>query len=212
MKFLKKGIFMLLLIALVGCAKTGENNDYATIQEKMINMETYASEGNVTYISNKGETTYGVIQLAKKDGKYILKTTTPENVAGNIILFDGNIVWQYNPKLDSKISVGEKDKMERKEISIFTFLENHIKSKDIALQTANMEDELYTILEAKIPGGNKFFATEKLWINNKTKLPEKLVIYDTDNKERVIFNITKFEYNKELNDEMFKIENIEKDK
>ena len=210
MKILKKGIFVLSLFALVGCSKIVKNDDYPTIQEKMINMETYSSSGNVTYISNKGQTSYNINQYVKKDGKYILKTNTPEDFAGNIILFDGNILWQYNPKLDSKISVGEKDKMERKEISLFSFLENHTKSQDIAMETANIDDEMYTILEAKIPGGNKFFDSEKLWINNKTKSPEKLVIYDTEGKERIILEIKEFEYNPNFEDEMFKIENIEK--
>lgn len=210
MKIFKKGIFVLSLFALVGCSKIVKNDDYPTIQEKMINMETYSSSGNVTYISNKGQTSYNINQYVKKDGKYILKTNTPEDFAGNIILFDGNILWQYNPKLDSKISVGEKDKMERKEISLFAFLENHTKSQDIAMETANIDDEMYTILEAKIPGGNKFFYSEKLWINNKTKSPEKLVIYDTEGKERIILEIKEFEYNPNFEDEMFKIENIEK--
>lgn len=210
MKFFKKSFFILSLFVFVGCSKIVTNEDYPTIQEKLVNMETYSSSGNVTYISNKGQTSYDINQYVKKDGKYILKTNTPEDFAGNIILFDGNILWQYNPKLDSKISVGEKDKMERKEISLFSFLENHTKSKDIAMETSNIDDSVYTILEAKIPGENKFFDSEKLWINNKTKLPEKLVIYDTEGKERIVLEIKEFEYNPNLEDEMFKIENIEK--
>lgn len=213
MKILKKGIFILLSFLLVGCSKGGANgDDYATIQEKIINMESYSSNGNVKYISNKGETVYDIKQSVRKDGKYIIETINPESVAGSIILFDGNIVWQYNPKLDSKISVGDKDKLERKEISIFAFLENHLKSKDIAMQTSNVDDEVYIILEAKIPSGNKYFSTEKLWLNNKTKSPEKLIIYDSEGKERVVLTFENFEYNPKLTDEMFNVENIVKSK
>lgn len=212
MKKLKIIISLLFLITLIGCSKLQSNDDYPTIQEKLMNMESYSLEGNVKYISNKGETQYDIEHLVKKDGKYLIKTNTPENVSGNIVLFDGDILWQYNPKLDSKISVGNKDKMERKELSLFSFLENHIKSQDIAMETANMDNEIYTILEAKIPGTNRFFQTEKLWINNKTKNPEKLVIFDSEGKERVVLNIKNFQYNKEIEDEMFNIENIEKNK
>lgn len=212
MKKLKIIISLLFLITLIGCSKLQSNDDYPTIQEKLMNMESYSLDGNVKYISNKGETQYDIEHLVKKDGKYLIKTNTPENVSGNIVLFDGDILWQYNPKLDSKISVGNKDKMERKELSLFSFLENHIKSQDIAMETANMDNEIYTILEAKIPGTNRFFQTEKLWINNKTKNPEKLVIFDSEGKERVVLNIKNFQYNKEIEDDIFNIENIEKNK
>lgn len=212
MKILKKGLFIIFTFLLVGCSNSISGDDYATIQEKIMNMESYSSQGNVKYISNKGETSYDIKQSVKKDGKYIIETISPEAVAGNIILFDGSIVWQYNPKLDSKISVGDKDKLERKEISIFSFLENYVKSKDVALETSNIDDQIYTILEAKIPGNNKYFSTEKLWLNNETKVPEKLIIYDTDGNERVVLTFNKFEYNAELSDEIFNIENIAKTK
>lgn len=212
MKILKKGIFIFLVFFLVGCGNKNNGEDYVTIQEKIMNMESYFCEANVKYISNKGENSYDIKQSVKKDGRYLIETISPENVQGNVILFDGGIVWQYNPKLDSKISVGDKDKLERKEISLFSFLENHIKSKDISMQTATIDDEVYTILEAKIPGDNNYFSTEKLWLNNKTKVPEKLVIYDKDEKERVILTFNKFEYNKDFKDEIFNIENIAKTK
>ena len=118
------------------------------------------------------------------------------------------MLWQYNPNLDSKISVGDKDKMERKEICLFTFLENYLKSKDVALETANIDESVYTILEAKIPGGNKYFDSEKLFINNETTLPERLVIYDTEGKERVLVTYNNFVYNPEIEDSKFNVENI----
>ena len=208
MKLLKKSFFIMFVLALAGCSKASDTNEYATIQDKLVNMESYSCEAEVTFYSNKGENKYIINQQAKNDGRYIIETISPDSVKGNIILFDGNMVWQYNPILDSKISVGDKDKMERKEISLFTFLENHLKSKDIALETANMDESIYTILEAKIPGSNKYFDSEKLFINNETKLPEKLVIYDTNGKERILVTYNNFVYNPEIQDSKFNVENI----
>lgn len=208
MKLLKKSFFILISIILVGCSSKISGEEYATIQEKFINMKSYSCNANVTFYSNKGENTYNIIQQAKKDGKYFIKTNAPEDVKGNVIVYDGNLVWQYNPEMDSKISIGDKDKMERKEICLFTFLENHIKSKDVTLETSKVDDSMYLILEAKIPQKNKYFSSEKLWINNKTKLPEKLVIYDEDNKERVKVEYIEFTYNPQIEDSEFDVENI----
>lgn len=208
MKILKKSFFIMLVFLITGCSKTNSTDDYVNIQEKFINMEAYSCNANVVFYSNKGENKYIISQQAKNDGKYYIETTYPEEVKGNVILFDGNILWQYNPSLDSKISVEDKEKIERKEICLFSFLENHLKSKDIALETANIDDNVYTILEAKIPGGNKYFDSEKLFINNETKMPEKLVIYDTEGKERVLVSYDNFVYNPKIEDSKFDIENI----
>ena len=208
MKILKKSFFIMFVLALAGCSKASDTDEYANIQDKLVNMESYSCEAEVTFYSNKGENKYTINQQAKNDGRYFLETTSPDSVKGNIILFDGNMLWQYNPNLDSKISVGDKDKMERKEICLFTFLENYLKSKDVALETANIDESIYTILEAKIPGGNKYFDSEKLFINNETTLPERLVIYDTEGKERVLVTYNNFVYNPEIEDSKFNVENI----
>lgn len=210
MKLLKKSFFIMLTFALVGCSKGNNNStdDYVNIQDKFVNMQSYSCNADVTFYSNKGENTYTISQQAKNDGRYYIETTAPDNVKGNVILYDGNMLWQYNPNLDSKVSVGDKDKMARKEICLFTFLENHLKSKDVALETANIDESIYSVLEAKIPGGNKYFDSEKLWINNETKQPEKLVIYDVDGKERVLVSYDNFVYNPKIEDSKFNIENI----
>lgn len=208
MKLLKKSFFVALTFLLVGCSKGNSSEDYATIQDKFVNMEAYSSNADVTFYSNKGENTYKIKQQAKNDGRYYIETIEPDNLKGNIIIFDGNMLWQYNPNLDSKLYVGDKDKMARKEICLFTFLENHLKSKDIALETANIDENIYSVLEAKIPGGNKYFDTEKLWINNETKQPEKLVIYDVEGKERILVKYDNFVYNPKIEDSEFDIENI----
>ncbi|WP_250278402.1 hypothetical protein [[Clostridium] colinum] len=211
MNFLKKSFFIMLIFILAGCSKNKEDkDDYVSVQEKFVNMEAYSCNAEVTFYSNNGENKYNIAQQAKNDGRYYIEATSPDNVKGNIILFDGNILWQYNPTLDSKISVGDKDKMARKEICLFSFLENHLKSKDIALETANIDDNVYSVLEAKIPGGNKYFDSEKLWINNETKAPEKLIIYDTEGKERILVEYDNFIYNPQIQDSKFDIENIAK--
>lgn len=208
MKTIKKLLLFIMSTLLVGCIKGEVINEYNNIQKKLTNMDSYSSKINVKYISNKGENEYNLFQQAKKNGKYKIETLSPEMVKGNIIIFDGKMVWQYNKNLNSKISIGEKDKLERKEISIFSFLENQAKSNEVAIETANTNEGIYTILEANIPGDNKYFNNEKLWVNNETKNPEKLIIYDKDGKERVIVTYEDFKYNPNLEDTLFNIENI----
>lgn len=220
MKYLKMMIIILSCVFLSGCGNKKEEsvNGYKDIQEAIMNMESYTAEIQVTYISNKGENVYDIMQVAKKDGKYILETTSPETLKGNVIMYDGRLIWHYNPSVDAKISVIDNEKLERREINLFSFLQNHLKSNNIAVETSTSQNEkdgesenIYTILEAVIPSDNTYFSTEKLWLNNSSNLPEKLVIYDKEGKERVIVNFDNFVYNPTLEDSVFDIESIKQD-
>ena len=47
-------------------------------------------------------------------------------------------------------------------------------------------------------------ATEKVWIDNETLKPLKLVIYDKDDNERYVMIYNEFEYNPEMDESVFK--------
>lgn len=208
MKFLKTVIIILSISMLVSCANKSSLSEYEKIQQKLMSAESYKTFAKVEYISNKGSNEYEINQIAKKTGEYRIETLKPDAVSGNLIIFDGNMVWQYNPRVDSKISVGVPDKAERKEITIFSFLENHLKSKDISVETTTENKTNFTVLEASIPGDNKYFATEKLWFDNNSLKPVKLIIYDKENKERVIVSYETFEYDVNIENDLFKINDI----
>ena len=208
MKFLKTVIIILSISMLVSCANKSSLSEYEKVQQKLMSAESYKAFAKVEYISNKGSNEYEINQIAKKTGEYRIETLKPDAVSGNLIIFDGNMVWQYNPRVDSKISVGVPDKAERKEITIFSFLENHLKSKDISVETTTENKTNFTVLEASIPGDNKYFATEKLWFDNNSLKPVKLIIYDKENKERVIVSYETFEYDVNIENDLFKINDI----
>ena len=50
---------------------------------------------------------------------------------------------------------------------------------------------------------NSWFRGEKLWVNNESKLPERLAIYSADNKQIVVENFTKCEYNTQIDKDFF---------
>jgi outer membrane lipoprotein-sorting protein len=68
-----------------------------------------------------------------------------------------------------------------------------------------MDEGQCTVLEAIIPGSHPYLSSEKLWVDNKTSKPVKLVIYDPDGAERIIVTYGAFEYNVELDDSLFTI-------
>ncbi len=201
---MKKLLFLLTLIMLTACS--GKSEKYPTIQEKLTQMTSYRTKAELSYISNKGTTSYNTIISAKSDGKYRIDITSPQDYAGNVLMYDGKLVWHYNPHLaDNKISANPPDKASRREIILFSFLENYAKSMETTVTTSKNEGSLSTVLEAELPGESPILAREKLYINNEEMLPEKLVIYDSENNERIVVKFDNFEYNQKLEDNIFNI-------
>lgn len=195
----------LAITALTACKR--ENlSEYDKIHEDLMAMTAYSCNAEIKYISNSGENTYKAKLIACSDGRYKIETTEPEAVKGGIIVNDGKMLWQYNPVAKQKVALGNPDKPERTQLNIFTFLNNMVKSQDVGLESASLDESLCTVFEAKIPGGLKLFSSEKLWVDNKSHNPTKLVIYDEEEKERVVVSFDNFEYNPEIKDSIFTLD------
>jgi outer membrane lipoprotein-sorting protein len=189
-----------VLVILCGC--TQNNTGYESVQDKLMNMESYRASVEINYFNKDGDNTYRAVQTADRSGRYKLVTYYPEKFKDCAILFDGKMIWQYNPNVEQKISIVAEDKPERSELNLFAFIQNYVKSSDGTVKTASVKNDTgkaeCTVLEATIGTQNKFLADEKLWVNNEDATPQKLVIYDSDGNERVELKFDEFEYNPEL--------------
>ncbi|MDR2649279.1 MAG: hypothetical protein LBB94_06120 [Clostridiales bacterium] len=185
-------------------SKAESQNAYEKIQTILVNIQSYMCEATVEYKSNKGSNVYNTIQKCKITGEYRVEVTGPEKVAGNVTLSDGKTIYQFNKKLSSKIAVATKESQERSEIFFTSFIKNYLKSNETSVSAAKMADDPCTALEAQIPGSHPYLASEKIWIDNTTLKPVKLIIYDPQGSERIIVTYKSFDYNVALEDSEFK--------
>ncbi|MDR1913242.1 MAG: hypothetical protein LBQ68_01980 [Clostridiales bacterium] len=197
-----------LVSLLVGCQdseaqKTAEQNTYEKIQQIFVNMKTYQSQATVEYKSNKSSNTYETLQKCRITGEYRVEVVGPEKVAGNITLSDGKTIYQFNTRISGKIAVATNETQERSEIFLTSFIKNYLKSMEVSISVAKLANDPCTTLEAKIPGDHPYLSSEKLWVDNKTLKPVKLIIYDPQGSERIIVTYKTFEYNVELSDTDF---------
>ena len=203
-------IFIAALFAVTGCQGSGasraeKQNTYQKIQSILINVHSYMCEAAVEYKSNKGSNVYDTVQKCKITGEYRVEVVGPEKVEGNITLSDGKTIYQFNKRISGKISVATKESQERSEIFFTSFLKNYMKSNETSVSAAKVEGDPCTVLEALIPGSHPYLASEKLWIDNKSFKPVKLIIYDPQGSERIIVTYKTFEYNVTLEDSEFKV-------
>ena len=209
LKFLMS--FVTIILVFSGCSmfksdgSTSDANAYEKIQKQLMSMKSYQSEATVKYISNKNTNEYETLQQCKITGEYRIEVTGPENVKGNITLSDGETICQFNPNVSGKIAVGTTDSPERSELFLTSFIKNYLSSKEVSLEVSNFGEGRATILEASVPGSHPYLSSEKLWVDNETHKPIQLIIYDPDGAERLVVTYKNFEYNPNLDDDLFKI-------
>jgi outer membrane lipoprotein-sorting protein len=196
---------LVLFTACQGISKNpAAQSAYQRIQTLLVNLQTYKSEATVEYKSNKGSNTYETLQKCKITGEYRVEVTGPDKVAGNITLSDGKTIYQFNTKIQGKLAVATKESQERSEIFLTSFVKNYLQSQDTSVAAAKVEGDPCTVLEATVPGSHPYLATEKLWVDNQTFKPIKLIIYDPQGSERIIVTYKTFDYNVQLEETEFK--------
>ncbi len=204
------GLVLFIMTGVLGCEKS-ENSDgkkinEENVKEKIISMNSFSCKAEVLAISNKGQNKYNISLLWRQDGKYIIKTTSPNILDGNIILFDGNGIWQYNPNMESKISfVGIGGEFDGKsKIFISEFMKSYVNGGDSSEEEIYLSGNKYSVLTAKTDGG-KYFAKQKLWININENVPAKLETYDDKDNLMFVAEFSDFKFNEKIGDEKFNI-------
>ena len=168
-------------------------------------MEGYTCLATLTRTSNKGEQIYETKQDFKSSGEYRLELLSPDSVKGNYTVYDGKTVCQYNPRLQDKIVRDVPASQQRNELFLGQFMKNYMQSEGVSVETAALDENHCTILEAVIPGNDPAMATEKLWIDNQTLTPVRFVIYDADGTERWRLDYTSFTFNPHFDENLLQI-------
>ena len=206
---ISKWMALLLVVALLSACQSRaaepEPTIYQQIHQRLTELQTYRARATVEYISNKGTNTYETIQHGRITGEYRIEVTVPEHVAGNITSSDGQHIYQFSTRVNGRVTILARETQERSEIFLTSFVKNWLASQETSVTVTNMEDGQFTVLEATIPGNHPYLAVQKLWVNNETLLPAKMIIYDPAGTERVIVTYHSFEYNIELEDALFTV-------
>jgi len=194
------------LFALAACGVIQEQVDagvYERIHRQLVQMESFSAQATVTYFSNSNTHTYETIQFARASGEYRIEVVSPANVAGNVTVFDGETISQFNPRLDGRITQMTHESPERLEILITSFVRNFVRSQEVTVVASTLDEAVTTVLEAPIPGEHPYLATSRLWVCNDTLLPMQITIYDTAGVERIAVVYNFFEFDTVLDNILF---------
>lgn len=210
-KVLLLGVLLGVLIFAAGCADDGlrelggaeEIGAFEQVQRMLMELENFRAIATVEYRSNKGINTYETMQHARITGEYRIEVTAPEHVAGSVTTHDGQQIFQFNSRVNGSVNLLVRETPERSEVFLTSFIKNYLQSSEVSVSVAEMDEGVRTVLDASVPGEHPYLSTARLWVDNTTLNPVKLVIFDRDGVERIIVTYHVFERNVELADSLF---------
>lgn len=198
---------MLLIVVLAGCSSKGGTSKapFEKAQKMLHDMKTYKCTAIITFISNKNNSVFKVMQHGKMPDKYRMIVLEPEKLKNTVTMSDGDKIIQMDTRVNGKVIVAKPNKA-RNSVLINSFVKNYFQGEDSAVNASNMNGGDFVVLEATIPGDDQVpVKTQKLWIDSKTIKPVMMKVYDKEDNERITIKYEEFEYNCEIDDNLFKI-------
>ena len=176
---------------------------YERIHEALMNMHSFSAEATIKYISNKNTNEYITLQHAKMSGEYRIEVMGPDELAGNITVFDGTTIYQFNPNVSNQIAISVNETPERSQVFLTSFIRNYIASGQSAAEVGSFEEGEATIFEATIPEEHPYMHIQRLWMCNETLNPLQMIVFDAGGVERIVITYNSFEYDPELEAGLF---------
>lgn len=183
----------MIFVFTVGCTNKEYTADelYEDFKDQISKVSSYTCIAKVEAIGNKENTTYIFKHTYKKPDYYKLEVKSPKNLKGKTIEYKNNKIIINNPKINDTVEFKNINN-DARYLFIGDFINNYRKDENTKLELT--ENELK--IEVKIPGNNKYFNKQILYVNNNTKTPDKMEIVDNKENPRFIVTYEDFKYNK----------------
>ncbi|WP_419725848.1 germination lipoprotein GerS [Terrisporobacter petrolearius] len=186
-------IVSIITLYSVGCGRKEYTKEevYEDFQNQISKIESYTCNAKVEAIGNKENTTYILKHTYKKPDYYKLEVKSPKNLQGKTIEYKGDKVLVKNPSINDTIELPNINN-DGHYLFIGDFIKNYMQNESIILEVTESELKIQT----EIPGNNKYFKKQILYVDNKTKNPNKMEILDNEDKPIFIVTYEDFKYEK----------------
>ena len=186
--------FMLMIsVCIVGCMNKQQTKEeiYYDFKNQISNISSYTCTANVEAIGNKENTTYVFKHTYKKPDYYKLEVILPKNLKGKTIEYKGDKILVHNPDINDTIELSNIND-DAHYLFIGDFIKNYMQNESANLEATDNELKI----EIEIPGDNKYFNKQILYVNNNTKNPDKMEILNSEGEAIFIVKYKNFKYKK----------------
>ena len=186
-------IISIFTLCNVGCGRKEYTKEevYEDFKNQISKITSYTCTAKVEAIGNKENTTYIFKHTYTKPDYYKLEVKSPKNLQGKTIEYKGDKVLVSNSNINDTIELPNINN-DIHYLFIGDFIKNFTQNESVVLEAT--ENGLK--IETEIPGDNKYFNKQILYVNNKTKTPDKMEILDNEGEPIFIVTYEDFKYEK----------------
>ncbi|WP_291637361.1 germination lipoprotein GerS-related protein [Clostridium sp.] len=165
--------------------KPKDTNDSITFLK---NIESYTTEINMDIKNDKQTINYKARQSYLRGGGYKLELNN-----NRVFIYKNDDNIYISDKNNGAAYVQSKD---FDEVLKLSFIGEYIgllyTNEEIKYNIKNINDIEYSVIDLFIPGNNKNVNNALLYVNTKSMLPDRMVIYDINGKEKIEITYTNF--------------------
>ncbi len=171
------------------------------IDKRYRNIKSYTARTRVTVTGNKGVESYELSQSYKAPDSYRTEVITPDSMNGTVSVILGAEIWLRGAKTQAiKIDKGFLEE-QKDYLFLIDFLNDYFAQEKLPILTPGQDGKV--MLTAPWRSGSSYRFEQKLWIDEKSNLPELLVTYDDKGNETVRVEYLDFVPNAEIDDSTF---------
>ncbi len=191
---MKKGMAVLFTVILMTSTAACQKDAGEEIQKRYGEMESYTAVVDLTVTGNKGMREYQLSQSFREPEHYRTEIVKPEHLKGTVSVIDEDKVWfrtQGAPAIELERSSTE---LPFDVMSVADFFDAYFASEAPELELT----ETQAVLKIPFEDG-----TQALQLSLKTWMPECLLVFDSEGKERCRLDFIDFVLDAKVADGVF---------
>jgi len=196
---------IIVCVVFTGCGVLKREKSFEKVGNRLLKLTAYTCDVTMRVTNNKSTMEYKLKHFYKSPDKYRLEVLAPEELKGQVTIYNGSSSYIYHPKINRYLVTENFSNSVEYNSFIGSFM-NHIKKTDnIRVSKEKDGEKELLVLEFEVPEGNDYMHLEKLWIDAEKAQPVKAEIYGDDGKITVLLYYNNFVYNPDLDDNNFAI-------
>ena len=201
---MKKFLFILLCILLVGCGKSKEKDVINNIKKTNKNLESYIIQGELNMYNGENKYTYNVDVKYKKDDMYRVSLINKVNSHEQIILRNDDGVYVLTPSLNKSFKFQSDWPYNNSQVYILERIISDIENDD---ERKYEQKDGMNIITTKVEySTNNELVSQKVYFDEKYTL-KKVEVYNDKDEIKMEFSVSNFEENAKVEEDIFVLDN-----
>ena len=192
-------LFMILILIMNGCTK--KQKEPHEVVDYLKNLSTYQCKVEIDTKNDREELKYSLKQYCDSSIGYRVEIGDDK-----VQIHRNNKVYVKDLKNNKKFELEE----EFNELYSISFVGEYIKllytNDSVDYIIKEIEGKKYQLIQLLLPGNNRNLYKAVMYVDLKAYTPEKIVIYDNKEKERVIILYSDFVINDKIDKSLFNVE------